>query len=447
MQLFQRNALSLSHLIFGNVNSTVSEMLVKSTLMVLQFLKSRCRIQTQGGITVTVIIEKRSRLIHCKFHTRSIGRNLLRRHGRNQSRCGVVDHNAVGTDYSTPVARLIHRIGVHNIAAVRIQRKSAVFSSLEAPLQFLQLVIGQHLIIGSGLYPVCVVIVGLYAGKCVRGLKRHLRRFRLYFKGNRLLPFLPVAQAEGNAVGFSGKDRRLLLNFDHIRQLLCIGNITGCSLPQIIGRLYTVHATLLVIEDTARVAILLGKADSIALRCHQFGTIGPAVRSQPFYGGSDIHGLIHDVESILRGTYIITDSLNPHRCLADFYVVLIPLNNEVGVHLQIQIIVASHTCVSKVFRRQCDRLSCIILGDCVFEQGIDGVQSVLCHRPLEFAADALLVVCRRHFAVERFPEIVRRHIVCIIPPSCLCFHKRRLFTIHAVPIVGRFFYHIPFRHA
>ena len=422
-------------------------MLVGSSLMVLQFLKSRCRIQTQVGITVTVIIEKRSRLIHCKFHIRSIRLNLLRRHGRSQPRCGVVDHNAVGTDYSTLVARLIHRIGVHNIAAVRIQRKSAVFSRLETQLQFLQLVIGQHLIIGSVLYPVCVVIVGLYAGKCVRGVKRHLRRFRLYFKGNRLLPFLPVAQAEGNAVGFSGKDRRLLLNFDHIRQLLCIGNITGCGLPQIIGRLYTVHATLLVIEDTACVAILLGKTDSIALRCHQFGTIGPAVRSQPFYGGSDIHGLIHDVESILRGTYIITDSLNPHRRLADFCIILIPLNNKVGVQLQIQPLVASHFCSCKVFRRQCDRLARIILGYPLAKQLIDGFQSVLCHWPFRFCADALLVVCRRHFAVERFPEIVRRHIVCIIPPSCLCFHKRRLFTIHVVPIVDRFFYRIPFRHA
>ena len=421
-------------------------MLVKSTLMILQFLKSRCRIQTQGGIAVTVIVVKRSRLIHCKFHIRSIGLNLLRRNGCSKPRCGVVNNDAVGADHSALVARLIHRIGIHDIAAVRIQRKSAVFSLLEFPLQFQQLVIGQHLIIGSVLYPVCVVIVGLYAGERVRGLKRHLSSFRLYFKGNRLLPFLPVAQAEGNAVEFSGKDWCLLLNFDHIRQLLCIGNITGCGLPQIIGGLHTVLAGLRIIENTCRITGLLGKADGIALRCHQFGTIGPAVRSQPFYGGSDIHRLIHDVESILRGTYIITDSLNPHRCLADFYVVLIPLNNEVGVHLQIQIIVASHTCVSKVFRRQCDRLSCIILGDCVFEQCIDIVQAVLCHRPLEFAADALLVVCRRYFAVERFPEIVRRHIVCIIPPSCLCFHKRRLFTIHAVPIVGRFFYHIPFRH-
>ena len=210
-------------------------MLVKSTLMVLQFLKSRCCIQTQGGITVTVIIEKRSHLIHCKFHIRSIGRNLLRRHGRSQSRCGVVDHNAIGTDYSTPVARLIHRIGVHNIAAVRIQRKPAVFSLLEVPLQLQQLVIGQHLIICGILYRMGIVIIGLYAGKRIRGANRHGRSFRLHFKGNGLLPFLPVAHAKRNAVVFSGKDRRFLLYLNHIVKLLCIGNITGCGFPQIIS--------------------------------------------------------------------------------------------------------------------------------------------------------------------------------------------------------------------
>ena len=169
IQLFQRNALFLSHLIFGNGNGTVSEMLVKSTLMILQFLKSRCRIQTQGGIAVTVIEVKRSRIIHCKFHIRSIGLNLLRRHGCSKPRCGVVNNDAVGADHSALVARLIHRIGIHDIAAVRIQRKSAVFSLLEVPLQFQQLVIGQHLIIGGVLYPVCVVIIGLYAGERIRG--------------------------------------------------------------------------------------------------------------------------------------------------------------------------------------------------------------------------------------------------------------------------------------
>ena len=48
---------------------------------------------------------------------------------------------------------------------------------------------------------------------------------------------------------------------------------------------------------------------------------------------------------------------------------------------------------------QCNRLSRIILGDRVFEQGIDGVQSVLCHCYRRFCAYAL-VLFEHHLTIE-----------------------------------------------
>ena len=198
-----------------------------------------------------------------------------------------------------------------------------------------------------------------------------------------------------------------------------IGEITGSILPQIIVRLHTVRAGLRVIENTCRIAVLLGKADGIALRRGQLGAIRPAVRSQPIHCRSDIHGFILDAECTPRGIYILADSLNPHsRIVADFRIVLIPLDNIIDSIPQVQPIVASHSCGFKILLRQCDRFARIILCGLLslFEQGIDGVKHVFCHRPLEFAADAL-VLFQHHLAVEHFPDVICRHGVLVIPPS------------------------------
>ena len=401
------DVLQLPCLLSGNGDRSTSE-------QCHQFIKGRCRIQAKGRIAVAIVIVNRSRLIQRKFNVCIICLDALRRHIRCQFRCGIVNDDAVRADYSALVARLIHRIGIYDIAAVLIQCELAVRCLREASPQ--QLIIGQHFVICGILYPVCVIIVGLYAGKGIRGMNRHRGGVCPDVKGQLLLRLLPVIQSKGDTVGFSRKAGRCGIHLNRVIQLHCIGYITRCVLLQIVSQLYTVRVTLRVIEDTARIALLLGKADGITHRCYQLDTIRPAVRSQPFYGRSDIHGLILDVEGTPRRIYILADSLNPHRRPADFCIVLIPLNNKVGVQLQIQIIVASHTCVSKVFCRQFDRLSCIILGDCVFEQGIDGVQSVLCHCFRRFCA-YVLVLFEHHLTIELLSDVVRRHVVGAVPSS------------------------------
>ena len=402
------DVLQLPCLLSGNGDRSTSE-------QCHQFIKGRCRIQAKGRIAVAIVIVNRSRLIQRKFNVCIICLDALRRHIRCQFRCGIVNDDAVRADYSALVARLIHRIGIYDIAAVLIQCELAVRCLREASPQ--QLIIGQHFVICGILYPVCVIIVGLYAGKGVRGMNRHRGGVCPDVKGQLLLRLLPVIQSKGDTVGFSRKAGRCGIHLNRVIQLHCIGYITRCVLLQIVSQLYTVRVTLRVIEDTARIALLLGKADGITHRCYQLDTIRPAVRSQPFYGRSDIHGLILDVEGTPRRIYILADSLNPHsRIVADFYIVLISLDNKVGVQLQVPPIIGSHTCGCKIFRRQGDRFARIILGGLLLEQVSDIAQSVLCHWPFRFGANTFLIIFYRHLTVDHFSNVIRRHGIFVIRP-------------------------------
>ena len=243
------DALHLPCMLLRNRDSSTSRQCLQL------FGRQRC-LQTKGGIAVAIVIVKRSLLIHREFHICIICLDALRRHCRCQCRRSVINDDTVRADHSALVARLIHRIGVHNIAAfLTIQREPAVRCLCKASLQ--QLIIGQHLIICSILYPVDVVIISLYARKSIRGADRQRGRLRPDLKGDFLLRLLPVAQAKGDTVSCSRKVGRCGVHLNCGIQLHNIGNITRCSLPQIVVRLYTIRVALHVIEYPVRIAVLL----------------------------------------------------------------------------------------------------------------------------------------------------------------------------------------------
>ena len=61
VQPLQRDALLLPHLFLRDRNRRTSR-------QCHQFIEGWCRLHAKGGIAVTIIIVKRSRLIHCKFN-------------------------------------------------------------------------------------------------------------------------------------------------------------------------------------------------------------------------------------------------------------------------------------------------------------------------------------------------------------------------------------------